>query len=436
MNIVLESAVGGFNDALGMPDSYYAATANSSVPAPTLESEIETDVCVIGGGVTGLSAALHARQRGYSVVLVEGGRIGWGASGRNGGQMIPGLRQGAAELIARYGADDARRLFNLTLEARALTHDLIARHAIRCDVKDTGHLLLAARMRDLPAMHAEAHALNVTMRYAQARMLSYQETHHEVGSPLYHGALLDEGGGHFHPLNYTLGLADAARKAGVKIYEHSPIRIEPREKGVFARAPRGAVKARYGVLACDAQVGEADPRFVGAVMPVANYLCATAPLKQPKLLIMKDRALSDSRFVVNYFRLTADGRMLFGGGERYSPRPPQDIAAFASRHMARVFPSLANEKIDYAWGGLVSITTSRLPQLGRNGDLFYAHGYSGQGVLLSSLAGKLISEAMAGTAERFDLLARVAPEPFPGGAALRDPLYVLGMVYYALRDRL
>jgi gamma-glutamylputrescine oxidase len=436
MSVVLESAVGGFNDALGMADSYYVATANEFTPAPSLEDEIEADVCVIGGGVTGLSAALHARAAGFSVALVEGGKIGWGASGRNGGQIIPGLRLGVGELIARYGADDARRLFQLTLDARDLAHDLITRHAIRCDLKESGHLTVAARARDLAAMRNEAHALDVVMKYPKARVLSAQETHHEIGSPLFHGALLDEGGGHLHPLNYTLGLAEAARRAGVKLYEHSPVHLAPQPAGVLAQARRGRVKAHYGVLACDAQVGEADARFEGAVMPVANYLCATAPLKQPKLLIMKDRAVSDSRFAVNYFRLTPDGRMLFGGGERYSPRPPADIAAFARRHMARVFPRLANEKIDYAWGGLVSVTTSRLPDIGRKGDLFYAHGYSGQGLLLSGLAGKLIAEAMAGTVERFDLLARLAPEPFPGGAALRDPLYVLGMFYYALRDRI
>jgi gamma-glutamylputrescine oxidase len=435
----------GFNGGLGAAASYYAATANPFAPAPELIGAIDADVCVVGGGVTGLSAALHARARGFSVVLVEGGRIGWGASGRNGGQMIPGLRQSAVTLIARYGATRARMLFDLALEARALTHELIETHKIACDLRDTGHLTLAARPGDVEDMAREAEALAGVMKYSRARVMSGTETHHEIGSPLYHGALLDEGGGHLHPLNYALGLADAARAAGVQIFERSPVaarardagvRATPRGTGFHAQTPRGAVSARYGVLACDSRIGDVDARFSGVVMPVANYICVTAPVREARLLIARDRAVSDSRFVVNYFRLTPDGRMLFGGGERYSPRPPSDIASFVRRHMARVFPRLATAPIDYAWGGMVSITRTRLPHIGRRGETFFAHGYSGQGVLLSALAGKLIAEAMAGTAERFDVFASLDPQPFPGGAALRDPLYVLGMAYYALRDRL
>lgn len=424
----------GFNSGLGMERSYYVATANSFAPAPQLEGEITADVVVMGGGYTGLHAALNAVERGFSVVLLEAGKIGWGASGRNGGQMIPGWRKGAVELISKFGEARAKALFGLALEARTLTLDRIAKNDIQCDLRETGHLTLAGKPADLSWMRAEVGALNKTMRYDGTRVISAAEAREAVDAEQFHGGLLDAGGGHVHPLNYALGLAQAARDAGVRLYEDSRVlRIET-ERGVVAHTEQGVVRARYGVLACDALLGQLEPRLAAHIMPVANYLVATAPLAKPP--ISDDRAVSDSRFVVNYFRMGADGRLIFGGGERYTPEPPADIAAFARKHMATVFPQLADVAIDYAWGGLVSISMSRLPHVGRYGDLFFAHGYSGQGVLLPALTGKVLAEAMAGTAERFDVLSGIAPPEFPGGAALRSPLYVLGMLWYALRDRL
>jgi gamma-glutamylputrescine oxidase len=229
-------------------------------------------------------------------------------------------------------------------------------------------------------------------------------------------------------------LADAAREAGVRLFEQSRVlSVEP-DGGVVARTESGSVRARFGVLACDALLEGLEPRLARRFMPVANYLLATEPLAAKP--VAGDLAVSDSRFVVNYFRMSADNRLIFGGGERYTPTPPADMAAFARGHMLKIFPHLASTRIGHAWGGLVSITMSRLPHVGRFGDLFFAHGYSGQGVLLPALAGKVVAEAMAGTAERFDVLSSIAPPEFPGGAALRTPLYVLGMLWYALRDRL
>lgn len=428
---------GGFNSGLGMANSYYAATASIFDPAPMLEGEHRADVVVIGGGYTGLHAALNAAERGYSVVLLEAGRIGWGASGRNGGQLIPGWRKGAAELIARWGAGRARMLFDLALEARTLTLDRIARHVIACDLRCNGHLTAAAKPRDLHWMEAENDALRRHMGYTHARVLDREAVRTEIASAQFHGGLLDEQGGHLHPLNYALGLAEAARGAGVRLYEHSPATaLETAGRSVRACTPRGAVRAAHGVLACDALLGGLEPAIAGRIMPVANYLLATAPLERPRELIGGDRAISDSRFVVNYFRLSADGRLIFGGGERYSPAPPPDMSAFARRHMLAVFPQLHCVPVTHAWGGLVSVTMSRLPHIGRRGSVYFAHGYSGLGVLLPALVGKVLAEAMAGTAERFDLLAGLAPPEFPGGAALRTPLYMLGMLWYALRDRL
>ncbi|MES1201310.1 MAG: FAD-binding oxidoreductase [Pseudomonadota bacterium] len=416
-----------------MANSYYVATANPFESAPQLQGEVTADVCVIGGGFTGLSAALHAAERGFSVVLLEAGKIGWGASGRNGGQMIPGLRKGAAELVRTFGKKRARALFDLALEGRSLVEDLVSKHNISCDLRTNGHFTAASKPSDLRWMETEVEAL-ASMHYPQARTFSRVDAEAKLASPIFHGGLYDAGGGHMHPLNFALGLANAARKAGVRLYENSAAlsvgdghRIDTRE---------GAVTARYTVIACDALLGGLEPRIAGRIMPVANYLVATAPLPNARELIPDDWAVSDSRFVVDYFRRTADDRLLFGGGERYTPDPPADIAAFVRPYIERIFPQLRGFRADHAWGGLVSISMTRLPHIGRIGDVFFAHGYSGQGVLIAPLAGKLIAEAMAGTAERFDVLARVAPPEFPGGAALRSPLYVLGMLYYALRDRL
>lgn len=424
------------NSAYGMAGSYYAATANPFAPAPELEGAAETDVVVIGGGFTGLSAALQARARGFSVILLEGGRIGWGASGRNGGQMIPGWRKSASELVARYGSDKAKALFDITLDARALALDLIAQHGIACDLVTNGHLNVAAKSSDLAWMREEAEVLTRVMEYPHVSVLSREEAAAKVASPHFHGGFLDAGGGHLHPLNYALGLADAARSAGVRLFENTPASSVDATHGVHVRTPSGEVRARYGVLACDALLGRLDSQLAARIMPVANYIIATAPLDDPGALIADNLAVSDSRFVVNYFRISADGRLLFSGGERYTPRPPESIEHFVRPYLARVFPQLADVRVDYAWGGLVSVTMSRLPHIGRRGDLFFAHGYSGQGVLMAAMAGRTLGDAMAGTAERFDVLASLAPPAFPGGAALREPLYLAGMLYYALRDRL
>lgn len=419
-----------------MERSYYAATANPFAPAPRLEGEVRADVVIVGGGYTGLHAALNAAERGFSVVLLEAVRVGWGASGRNGGQMIPGWRKGAAELIERFGREKAKELFGLALEARKLTLERIAKHGISCDLHSNGHLTLAAKPTDLAWMRAEVETLSNVMAYPHARVLSAHEASEKVASVQFHGALLDEGGGQLHPLNYALGLADAARAAGVSLYENARVlRLETAD-GVVAHTEQGVVRARYGVLACDALLDGLEPRIARRIMPVANYLIATEPLREPQKIIAEHLAVSDSRFVVNYFRMSEDVRLIFGGGERYSPTPPANIEAFVRGHMTSIFPQLRDVKIDYAWGGLVSISMSRLPHVGRLGDLFFAHGYSGQGVLLPALTGKVLVEAMAGTAERFDVLASIAPPEFPGGAALRAPLYVLGMLWYALRDRL
>lgn len=419
-----------------MERSYYVATANPFAPAPALDADIEADIVVVGGGYTGLHTALSAAERGYSVALLEAGKIGWGASGRNGGQLIPGWRKGASELVKLYGERRARELFDLALRAREEVLATISANRLRCDLVQSGHLLAAAKPGDLAWMREEVETLKRVMDYHDARVLSASETAEEVASPRFHGGLLDARGGHFHPLNYSLGLAEVARNRGVRLFEQTRAIAMETASGVVVRSAGGSVRARFGVLACDALLEGLEPRIAGRIMPVANYLVATAPLATPATLIAHNLAISDTRFVVNYFRLSADGRLIFGGGERYTPSPPQDIASFVRPFILKVFPQLAETPIEYAWGGLVSITMSRMPHIGRLGDLYFAHGYSGQGTLLPAVAGKSIVSAIDGDAHHFNLLASLAPPEFPGGAALRTPLHVLGMLWYALRDRL
>jgi gamma-glutamylputrescine oxidase len=424
-----------FNGQLNMAGSYYAKTAAPAPEHPALAGDAEADIVVIGGGCTGLSAALHAADQGQSAVVLEGGRIGWGASGRNGGQMIPGLRKGAVELIEKLGPEPAKALFDLAIEARDLVVERIARHGIDCDLRLTGHLLGVVKRGDLAGIAEEAKRLVDVMEYPHVAVLDAEETRAEVASG-YVGGLMDRNGGHLHPLNYTLGLARAAAAAGVRIHENSAAVGLESGSGVKVKTARGTVRARHAILAGDALLEGFTPRVTTRIMPVASYVVATEPLADPAALIPNDVAVSDSRFVVNYYRRTADGRLLFGGGERYTPDPPRDIPGFVRPYLEATFPQLRGVPISHGWGGLVSVTTTRLPHLGRDGPVLFAHGYSGMGVLFSTLAGKLLIEAISGDGERFDRFAALEPSPFPGGVRLRAPIHVLAMLWFAFRDRI
>ncbi len=417
--------------------SFYAATANPFPHQPALAGEVSADVVVVGGGYTGLSAALHAAEAGFSVVLVEANRIGWGASGRNGGQMIPGMRWGIVELAEQFGDEQARRLVSVANEAGDRVRARIAKHAIECDLRQ-GHFQAAAKQSHLYAMRRELDCLERLLGYEGARIVPQRDVGDYVASPIYHGGLYDRNGGHLHPLNYALGLAQAALDAGVRIFEGTPALSVDHGSPVVVETPQGRVTAHRGVLACDAFMGSVDKDLGRMTMPVANYNVATAPLEPDRAaaLIPSGAAVADSKFVLNYYRLSNCNRLIFGGGEKYTPAPPPDIAGFVRPYLEHVFPQLKGIPIDYAWGGLVGVTLNRLPHFGRAGNCFYAHGWSGHGVLLTTLAGELIADAMRGHAERFDLFASLPGRPFPGGPLLRHPLYVLGMLWFVLKDRL
>ncbi len=417
--------------------SYYAATANPFRRLEPLNGSVAADVCVIGGGFTGLSSALHLAERGYKVVLLEQARIGWGASGRNGGQINLGLRKGPEELIAAFGETRAKQLFNMSEEARQLIVERVAKHNIACDLKP-GTLHVASKARDQKWMEDEVVCLERVYGYKGAKFLDKRQTRAELGSEIFHAGVKDSGGGHLHPLNYAQGLAEAAMAAGAQLHEQSHVvRIDKGNVNRVVTAD-GEVQAKYVILGCNAYLGDLEPRIAGKIMPIANFVIGTEPLSENEArdAITNDVCVCDTKFVVSYWRLSADRRILFGGGERYNTHPPADIGAFVQPYLARVYPQYAHKNIDFGWGGMLAITASRLPQLGRMGNIFFAHGYSGQGVATTGLAGKLIAEAVAGTAERFDIFSAIKHQTFPGGTLLRHPLLVAAMLWYAMRDRL
>lgn len=418
-------------------DSYYLASAGPWKPRPVFEGDLRADICIIGGGFTGLSAALACAEAGLDVVLLEAAQIGFGASGRNGGQMIPGFNMAGDDLVDLLGEDAGKQLYDLAISARELVHARIAKHGIECDLRH-GHIHLAAKPGDFADMKGEAAFAEHMLGSGEAVLVSASEVAQYVNVGGYHGGLYVPKGGHLHPLKYAHGLAEAAENAGAKLFEGSRVTDINDAGPVTVRTASGSVTAQVAFLACDAETADLAPSIGRFTMPVLNYIIATEPLgaDRANALIPSNAAVSDSKFVLNYFRLSADHRLLFAGGEKYSPRPPRDIAAFVRPHMLKLFPQLADAAIDYAWGGAVGITVNRLPHVGREGNLIFAHGYSGQGVLLTTLVGELVAEAMKGDSRNFDLFGRIPKRAFPGGKMLRTPIYIAAMLYSAMRDRL
>ncbi len=420
------------------PDSYYAATANKVAPFPELDGDTECDVCIVGGGFTGLSAALELAERGLDVVLLEAHRAGWGASGRNGGQAGSGQRRDQIWLERAFGRDDARRLWDIAQAAKALIRDRVARHDIACDLKP-GILHVNHKRSFVAEGHAYAEKLRSDYGYADIRAVGDDEAREMLGTTLYYGGWLDMGAMHLHPLNFALGLAEAARAAGARIFERSPATAVDAGAPAVVRTAQANVRARFVILACNGYLDGLSPAVAGRVMPINNFIIATEPLgdARARQIIRDDVAVTDSKFVLNYFRLSADRRLLFGGGETYSYDFPKDIKAFVRPYMLRVYPQLSDARIEYGWGGTLGITMSRMPYFGRPAaNVLTACGYSGHGVALATLAGQILAEAVEGTLGRFDVMARIPIRAFPGGTRLRYPLLVLAMLWYGLRDRL
>jgi gamma-glutamylputrescine oxidase len=420
--------------------SYYAASSPGGVRAQreSLRGDVHADVCVIGGGIAGCSAALHLAARGYEVVLLEARFVGYGASGRSGGQTIFGLAVSQKALVAQIGAADARRLFDLSIEALDITQALVREHSIECDYRPN-HVHVATKARHLQELRDWNRELHDEYGYQSVRLLDRAELQAHVRSERYLGGLIDSRSGHLHPLKYTQGLARAAEAAGARIFENTQALSYADGAEVRIRTAQGGVRCRQLVLCGNAYLGPLAPALARRILGVGTYIIATEPLDPARALSLlpSNAAVADVNWILDYFRLSADHRILFGGRVSYSALEPKRLAESMRRRMARVFPQIADVKVEYTWGGYLDITRSRAPDFGRLApNVFYLQGFSGHGMSLTGLAGQLVAEAVAGTAERFDVFARLPHRDFPGGRWLRRPSLVLAMLYFRIRDLL
>ncbi|WP_431221760.1 NAD(P)/FAD-dependent oxidoreductase [Serratia sp. L9] len=418
--------------------SYYAASANPHAPYPQLKGAIRCDVCIIGGGFSGLSCALHLVEAGYDVVLLEAFRIGWGASGRNGGQVVNSYSRDIDVIEAHYGQETAAMLGGMMFEGAEIIRQRIDRYAIACDYRP-GAIAAALTSKQFSALR-EKQKLWQRYGHQHLQLLDGEAIRCAIGSERYVGGLLDRQGGHLHPLNLALGEAEAVRRHGGRLFEQSAVtRIEYGQPATVHTA-QGCVNASLVIVAGNAYLGDQlEPRLSRLSMPCGSQIVATEPLSSDMALsLLPDNyCVEDCNYLLDYFRLTADNRLLYGGGVVYGAQDPADIEARIRPLMLKTFPQLKKVRIDYRWSGNFLLTLSRMPQFGRlENNVYYLQGDSGHGVTLTHLAGKLIAEALRGDAERFDAFAKLPHMPFFGGRHLQVPFTALGAAYYALRDRL
>lgn len=418
--------------------SYYAASANPHAPYPQLNEAIRCDVCIVGGGFSGLSSALHLTEAGYDVVVLEAARIGWGASGRNGGQVVNSYSRDIDVIEARYGQQTAAMLGSMMFEGAEIIRQRIDRYAIACDYRP-GAVAAALTSRQFNELTQK---MNHWQRYGhqQLELLDGEAMRRTVASERYVGGLLDRQGGHLHPLNLALGEAEAVRRHGGRLFEQSAVTHIDYGQPNKLHTAQGSVSASLVILAGNAYLGEKlEPRLSRLSMPCGSQIIATEPLSADMALsLLPDNyCVEDCNYLLDYFRLTADNRLLYGGGVVYGAQDPADIDARILPLMLKTFPQLKKVRIDYRWTGNFLLTLSRMPQFGRlENNVYYLQGDSGHGVTLTHLAGKLIAEVLRGDAERFDAFAQLPHLPFFGGRHLQVPFTALGAAYYALRDRL
>ncbi|MCJ8169535.1 NAD(P)/FAD-dependent oxidoreductase [Atopomonas sediminilitoris] len=418
--------------------SYYAASASRQTDYPTLLGAAQVDVCIVGGGFSGLNTAIELAERGYSVAVLEAHKMGWGASGRNGGQLIRGVGHDVDQFAKHIGADGVLALKHMGIEAVDIVRQRVAKFAIDCDLT-WGYCDLANKRRDVEGFFEDLQALQALGYPHALRLLDKSQMREVVGSDQYLGGLIDMGSGHLHPLNLALGEAAAAHSLGVQLFEHSAVTRIDYGSQVAVHTAQGCVRANTLVLACNAYMNQLNPKLGGQVLPAGSYIIATEPLTEAQAarLIPQNMALCDQRVALDYYRLSADRRLLFGGACNYSGRDPKDITAYMRPKMLKVFPELASTRIDFAWGGMIGIGANRLPQIGRlpeHANVYFAQAYSGHGVNATHLAGKLLAEAIHGQSNGFDLFAKVPHMTFPGGPALRSPLLAMGMLWHRLLD--
>ncbi len=418
-------------------DSYYAASRNPRVDYPALTEVVETDVCVIGAGYTGLSTALFLLENGFRVTVLEAAKVGFGASGRNGGQIVNSYSRDIDVIEKQVGARQAQLLGEMAFEGGRIIRERVAKYGIQCDLKDGG---VFAAITDKQMGHLESQK-KLWERYGhtQLELMDQRRIREVVGTDRYVGGMLDMSGGHIHPLNLALGEAAAVASLGGAIHEQSPATRIDRGPQPVVHTPNGQVKAKFVVVAGNAYLGGLVPELASKSMPCGTQVIATEPLSDElaRSLLPQDYCVEDCNYLLDYFRLSGDKRLIYGGGVVYGARDPADIEAIIRPKLLKTFPQLKDVKIDYTWTGNFLLTLSRLPQVGRIGEnIYYSQGCSGHGVTYTHLAGKVLAEALRGQAERFDAFAGLPHYPFPGGQLLRVPFTALGAIYYQLRDRL
>ena len=418
------------------PESFYAASANPAPVHPELQGEVETDVCIIGAGYTGLSTAISLLENGFKVVLVEAAKVGFGASGRNGGQIVNSYSRDIDVIERTVGAKEAKLMGDMAFEGGRIIRERITKYNIDCDLKDGG-VFAAFTKKQMGHLESQK-KLWERYGHTQLELMDAKRIRDVVGTENYIGGMLDMSGGHIHPLNLALGEAAAVESLGGVIYEQSPATRIERGANPVVHTPNGRVKAKFIVVAGNAYLGNLVPELEAKTMPCGSQVVATEPLSAEvaRSLIPNDYCVEDCNYLLDYFRLTSDKRLIYGGGVVYGARDPANIEAIIRPMMLKTFPQLKNVKIDYAWTGNFLLTLSRLPQVGRIGDnIYYSQGCSGHGVTYTHLAGKVLGEALRGQAERFDAFAGLPHYPFPGGRLFRIPFTAVGAWYYALRDK-
>jgi len=420
------------------PGSYYAASANAAPDRPALSGQVEGDIGIIGAGYTGLSAGLHLAEKGYQVRILEGARVGWGASGRNGGQIVNGLNAGLDVIERRYGQETAGFIGKMVQEGASIIRERVKTYDIRCDLKN-GNIFAAISPKQMYELDAKQ-ALWRRHGMDDHELLDKQAIRRHVGSEVYEGGMIDHSGGHLHPLNLALGEAAAFEKNGGIIHEMSPaISVDDEGATPIVKTAAGEMRCKTLLLCGNAYLGSVVRALTPRIMPVSTQIIATEPLGMDRAgeLLPTDLCVEDLRYILDYYRLSADRRLLFGGGTVYGGTDPADIEAKLRPHMEKIFPALKGVAIDYAWSGNFALSFSRLPQLGRLGDkVYFAHGYSGHGVTGSHLFGRILAEAVHGDQSRFDVFAKLPWFPFPGGRLFRVPYSVMGSWWYGLRDAL
>lgn len=426
------------NDKVGeYPKSYYAATAQPLGRFDVAKGKLDCDICIIGGGFTGLSSALHLARKGFDVILLDAQRIGFGASGRNGGQVGTGQRLDQCQLEQQLGHKHARALWDISLQSVQCVKDLCQDELINCEFHP-GIIHADHRKRFVPESLDYVKKLNEEYDYDLIEGLNRDEVQQLIGSKAYFGGTLDKGAGHIHPLKFAFGLARKAKAAGVKIFEQSKVVAVDETSPAIVKTNAATIKADKVILACNGYLGRLNKKTSSYVMPINNFITATEPMSAQKQssLIRNHFAVADSKFVVNYFRFSDDGRLLFGGAESYGYRFPKDIAKTVRKPMLDIFPQLAETRIDYAWGGTLGITMNRMPHFAFLKDnILSLSGYSGHGVAMATLAGQIAAETFSGETERFEALSNIPMQRFPGGNMLRTPLLVLAMLWYSTRDK-